>query len=496
VYTGGPPDSSRADPLAAARRNGAARIVQGSYYRSGDSVLFQADVADVATGTVLRSFEPVGAPVEQATEALEVLRERVAGGLSPLVNALNRGYPIDPDLALPRSLGAYREFISGINAWRIGDWDNEAEHYRQAARMDSTFTAPLIQLAYRALWNDQCSVTDSVARVLEPRRKKLSPWNRMTIDLLYARCAGRMAEAVDLLGQRYIAYPRSASARAHYVQGLQFSNQPRAARTILLEMNPERDMGWWNSPVSVWPRYWFRMAATWHMVGGYRQELEIADRWADSSDGAWAIVRGRALAALGREREVLVLANSMAARSVDSVAPAELTLAEELLAHGHGAAARVVAESTLARFERSPDSAWTRAKNVARAERLLGRLMEERTALERVVQSDADTTLKLEAAGRLAVLLGDTARAEGIDHSLAGLSGVPLENPQLRGEQILIRARIAAGLGRREQAVAFLRDAAARGMVELGASHAFHADPLLAGLRGYPPFDALLVPDN
>jgi hypothetical protein len=51
-------------------------------------------------------------------------------------------------------------------------------------------------------------------------------------------------------------------------------------------------------------------------------------------------------------------------------------------------------------------------------------------------------------------------------------------------------------LGRRERAVAFLRDAVVRGMLPLGASHTFHADPLLAGLRGYPPFDALLVPDN
>ena len=33
-------------------------------------------------------------------------------------------------------------------------------------------------------------------------------------------------------------------------------------------------------------------------------------------------------------------------------------------------------------------------------------------------------------------------------------------------------------------------------MLELGPSHAFHADPLLAPLRGYPPFDALLIPDN
>jgi DNA-binding SARP family transcriptional activator len=496
VYTGGQSHGGQADPLAAARRDGAAKLIRGSYYASGDSVLFQAQIEDVASGRVLRSFEPVGAPIAQATKALEALRERVAGGLSPLVNALNRGYPIDPDLALPRSLDAYREFIAGVNASSIDDWDNEAEHYRRAARLDSTFVAPLIQLAYRALWNDQCSVTDSVGRLLEPGRQRLSQWNRLTIDLIRARCEGRMSPAVDLMAQRHTAYPRSASARAQYGVALQFSNQPRAARAILLQLSPERDMGWWNSPTSVWPRYWSRLAATWHMVGGYREELEITDRWADSTGRDWAIARGRALAALGREREVLALVNSMAERSVDSVASAELNIADELAAHGHSGAARVVAESTLTRFERSPDTAWSRVENVAWAERLLGRAAEERVALERVARSNADTLTKLEAAGRIAVLLGDTARADRIDRSLAGLSDEPLENPLVRGEQILTRARLAAGLGRREQAVAFLRDAAARGMVELGASHAFHADPLLSGLRGYPPFDALLVPDN
>jgi len=497
VYVGGQTAGGQADPLAAARRDGAAKLIRGSYYASGDSVLFQAEAIDVASGRVLTSFGPVGAPVEQATVALEALRERIIRGLSPLVNALNRGNTIDPDLALPRNLAAYREFLAGLHGMRVGDdWDDQAEHYRRAARLDTTFVAPLIQLAELSMWGDQCSVTDSIGRVLEPRRQLLGPWNRLSIEALRARCEGRMAQSVGLLGQRYYAYPRSASARARYAQALEYSNQPRAARGILLAMNPERDLGWWNDPAGVWPRYWVRLAGTWHMMGGYREELDITDRWADSTDPDWQVIRGRALAGLGREREVLALVNGTASRSVDSVATAALTIADELVAHGHPAAARTVAESTLARFERAPDTAWSRADNVARAERLLGRGAEERAALELVARSDADTVLRLEAAGRIAVLLGDTARATRIDNSLAYLSNQPLEGPLVRGRQILARAHLAAGVGRRERAVALLKDAVARGMLPLGVSHASHADPLLAGLRGYPPFDALLVPDN
>src|SRR5262249_21834531 len=59
----GPP----ADPLAVARRDHAASLIRGSYFASGDSVLFQAEAVDVASGRVLMSFDPVGAPVDQAT---------------------------------------------------------------------------------------------------------------------------------------------------------------------------------------------------------------------------------------------------------------------------------------------------------------------------------------------------------------------------------------------------------------------------------------------
>jgi hypothetical protein len=155
-----------------------------------------------------------------------------------------------------------------------------------------------------------------------------------------------------------------------------------------------------------------------------------------------------------------------------------------------------VAESILARFELEPDTGWSRASDIALANRLLGRTEHERAALELIARSDADTLAKLEAEARIAVLLADTAKAERIDSILAEESNQPLRSPWVRGSQILARAHIAAGFGRREQAVALLQEASARGMLDLGSSHAFHTDLLLTPLRGFPPFEALLKPDN
>ena len=237
------------------------------------------------------------------TVALQTLREQIAGGLSPLVNALNRGNPVDPDLALPQNLAAYREFVAGLKA-RSSTTGGGVRALSPCgeAGLDLRGTADPARLIARSR-NDECAVTDSIGVVLEPRRERLSLWNRLTIDLVRARCRGEMAEALRLHKERYVAYPRSNLAPTHYALSLQFSNQPRAAREVLRRMDPERDLGWWISPEEVWPRYWWRMAATWHMVGGYRAELDITDRWRDSADAGWQIVRGRALSALGRERD-------------------------------------------------------------------------------------------------------------------------------------------------------------------------------------------------
>ena len=61
---------------------------------------------------------------------------------------------------------------------------------------------------------------------------------------------------------------------------------------------------------------------------------------------------------------------------------------------------------------------------------------------------------------------------------------------------MLARAQLAAGFGRRERAVELLHEARSRGWFRLGSAHVYHTDPLLAPLRGYPPFEALLRPDD
>jgi hypothetical protein len=155
-----------------------------------------------------------------------------------------------------------------------------------------------------------------------------------------------------------------------------------------------------------------------------------------------------------------------------------------------------VAEGLLTWLERDTLGGAERASFIAGARRLLGHQELERKALEALVAGEEDPLARLPAEGRIAVLLADTGAAMRVDSALAESHDQPLRNPWTRGSEILARAHIAAGFGRREQAVALLRAARARSLLPLGSSNAFHTDLLLAPLRGYPPFDALLEPDD
>jgi hypothetical protein len=266
------------------------------------------------------------------------------------------------------------------------------------------------------------------------------------------------------------------------------SNRPKAAQQILRRLDPlDPWWGWAPAPEG----YWGWMAVSHHMLGRHQAELEITDRWRDSAATIWPYLRGNALAAMGREREVLELFQSLIARPIDEVVGPLLKMASELAVHGHHRTAAAIAESVLVRLEGlSVDSG--RSKDVAWADRLLGRRNEELVALERMAPDEND----LDRLARIAVLRGDTAEADRIDSILAEQGREPLRSPGVRGNRLLARAHIAAGLGRRAQAVDRLREAVAHGEFWGGAFFTFHHDVLLAPLRGYPPFDALLKPDD
>jgi uncharacterized Zn finger protein len=98
-----------------------------------------------------------------------------------------------------------------------------------------------------------------------------------------------------------------------------------------------------------------------------------------------------------------------------------------------------------------------------------------------------ETPDDLDCVGTLGILAahrGERAQALRVSEKLRRL-----ERPYLMGENTLMRARIAAGLGEKDQAVELLRTAFAEGVYH---DIVPHRDMELTPLRGYPPFEELI----
>ena len=100
------------------------------------------------------------------------------------------------------------------------------------------------------------------------------------------------------------------------------------------------------------------------------------------------------------------------------------------------------------------------------------------------------------AIGRLGVIAAAEGRQDGavaFDRELAGI-----DRPYVGGLPTFWRAKIAAALGEREDAVSLFRQAIGEGLSFFSATwgNPFHADIDLEPLRGYASFDEILKPER
>jgi hypothetical protein len=124
---------------------------------------------------------------------------------------------------------------------------------------------------------------------------------------------------------------------------------------------------------------------------------------------------------------------------------------------------------------------------------LAGRNAEARPVLDSLVAEGYALDRLMGIAGVAAARVGDTARAQALSRALDTL-------PTARkfGDAIYARATIAAALGQRDEAVRLLQQAIGIGVPYYFGIHVFatihvdDADPLLASLNGYAPFEQLI----
>jgi DNA-binding SARP family transcriptional activator/TolB-like protein/tetratricopeptide (TPR) repeat protein len=491
------------DPFTLAHRTGATMVVSGSYYRTGDTLLVQAAVMDVRTERIVRVVGPILSSIRTPVAALDALRSRVMTALASAVDVratqdLDRTDEVPP-------FDAYQAYVEGWDAFWHGDGRRAEGLFLQAAHRDTAFAAAAVAAASAASNSSDCTLIDSLTRALDARSQPLDQVDRLSLQIANARCGGRNEEMLRLALKRADLEPRTSSDQLSAAAAALWANRPQQAVEVLERIDPAVDLAWSTDTTHF--AYWSDLTEALHLLGRHREELAAANRLPPGEPLSRVWLRGRALAALSRPTTVLALLDSSLALPVGTAGDLGLApytdgrpqytvtpgwvanwIARELAVHGDTVAARQAAMRAVAWYRGRPveERSTIEERLVASwSLEMLGAYPEaERLARQLVADDSTNVDCRGELAG-LAAERGDTALADTLDRWLAAQ---PVARVSWTAS--VYRARVAALLGRRDEAVARTREALDEGAWPLW----IHLDPALATLRARPDFVALTEP--
>lgn len=485
-------DEGPADPAwlrRVAERTGAGTVVSGAYYLQGDRLQISARIFDTRDGQLLAAVDPVAAPREQATEALEELRQRVTGTIATF---------IDPELGAvanlvsrPPSFEAYESFLAGMERYTAMDFRGAIPQLRRAAEDDADYITPLLMVASAHYNLFEYAEAAAVLDEIRPRQDTLAPLDRYNLDYLTAELAGDRGMAARAARRASELSPRSHWTFRYGVASL-MSNDPLEGVEAIESLDPEKGF------VRGWVSFAYHLSSGYHYLGEHDKELaEVQRARAAIPESLGALgLEIRARAALGQLDAVRALVEeSVGFRPewLDTPGSMMLLAGHELAAHGFAPAATAMYEEALAWHRRLPEAEAAvprRRQELAEALLHVGRLEEARAILAELAAAEPDRLAYQGLLGMVSARLGDEAAVERIDGWFAAL-----EREYLFGENFYWRAVLAAWRGDAERATALLREAYARGRpYHRNADEHPHVDPNLAPLRGTRGFETVTAP--
>jgi len=493
-----------ADPRTLAISTDAGTVVTGRAWLQGDSVYLRADILNGRTGTLLSAVPAVAAVARQPLAAVTEIARRVGGATAALLDPEGAGAWLSMSQP-PTSYAAYRRFAEALKS---PDDKETLKLAQEAYALDTTLVPALTLSAVMLEYLGQYGKADSLLRVLESRRGQLTRADALRVDMMLADLAGdlpRMLAAAREMAQ--VAPTRSGI----YLWGSSalFNNRPAEAIHAFTRGSPFYRF----SEDASRPYGTYALAGAYHLLGKHNEELKVAREGRRAFPQSASPVRAelRALAALGREKDVFLLLDE--ARGVQAEAqlgdPSEYwggvgpwlpyEAALELRAHGHLAAYRRAISLALDMASAPGAADTTMAAMAARLGRAAvlyaaERWDDARAAYAALCREDSTDLNYLGGLALSEAHLGHRAEAESLAVKVAAI-----EPPYDTGRSSLWQARIAAVLGQRDRAVALLRRSMAEGQpctlrTGINLVQDCHRDMDFESLRGYAPFDELLRP--
>ena len=486
--------AARAERQEVARRLGAGLLLTGALRRVHDSLVVEVTLRNGITGHTVRAIRMEPASSEDLAGRLDLLGERTSGALAMLTDpTFGRGMLPAGD---PPRLGAVRELKEALEtqaalrapALDAGDAASELVHFDRAVAGDPAFLQArlwFVSAALRRFGGE--AVADSALALVAAQRDRLTPFERALYDALHADAGGNHELAAQ-------AWRRAAAAAPAWPVRWWLANKLRDAN------RPLEALAVYDSLGMTQPHFRRSLPPIYHYLGRHADELATLRAEAGRTPSVaqtlgWREATLQALAGLdsvGALGQQIDAAMSLPGEGGTSVAYLLSRAAWEFTAHGHPDAGRELTRRAAAwcggrtrrDFENAPllldcVEAYAYAGDWSRAWRI------GREALGR----DPGDVAVAGVLGYAAAARGERALAD----SVWRLAVTDARSERSRGLPQWMAARLLAASGRRDEAVALLREAFARG-APWGFRLDLHRDPAFAPLRAYPPFLELMTP--
>ncbi len=478
-------DQASATDLAAlrktARKRGAGSIIWGSYTKTGDSLVFQVQMTEAATGTVLRPLRSVSGRAGAPAEVMALLAERVMAGYAAHFDRRLRNYSA---MSQPGTYQAWKEFDAGWAALS-GSWSDSVvrasqAHMDRATQFDPQFVMPQAINVGSIGWGRKgCPRADSLANALRHSSQQLAEGDEALAKLGNDNCHPDPQAVYEATTVLLRVAPGVWEWVDAHVGALMALYRPREALAVLEssdELKREGPFEWNN-----------RRMLLLHWLGRYQDALRaVAElRLVNPDDRFVDRYEMRQLAALGQVDSVETLLEvRLGKTNRDATAGGDLLyVGSELKSHGFRDAGLRACNRAVEWFAANPNGERDEAPNVDLALLCAERWNEARQAYQGRLAADSLNHNVRSTLGVAAFHAGDRAAADSADQFLARFD----QNEQA----VFGRAMLAELRGDREAAMRNLRWAADHG-ISWGRLHTF--GPYFVSLKDDPRYQAIMNP--
>ena len=466
-------------PAILAREARATLVVRGSYYRSGDSLLINAEVRDATGGRVVAALPALAAAADDPLAGVETLRRRVVTALALQVDSTLDGFGVAP--ARPPAYEAYQAYVQGIQAYLDDRYGDAAAAFDRAVARDSAFDVAILWAAHSHWFVGRQDSLSVRLAVLEPRRDRLSRYDRGRMDWVRHFRDGDFDSIYWSAREVAAAAPGSVNARRELALAAMRTWRYPEALEIFRELFPP--VGLMRSWSEAYPYY----IELLHLTGRHEEEAELVREGQENGQLERAEALGyQAVAAAGAGDAATAIRLADSASTGDGYI--ELIVGRELVGHGSERAGRDLIDRAAAMLEASVVDPWVPTV-LGLAYYAQGRYDTARSTLERAAPYPnwfSQQRIRLAYLIRAATRQGDTAAVDRFEREAAGRFWWSAELVTARGS-----AAAAAIQGDRDRAVELLRHGHEISDGEYLRLHVT-ADPDFAGLEGYPPFERMI----